>query len=114
MDHATVAYLFHRCHNYRVVARITNETTKDPVTGKLERKVNQVKNKLGDIVLVDCNVKGSDDGTPSDPKFALCTLWDAVILPAYDALTSGGGFNCHTPGRQCSPPHPSVHSIRIC
>ncbi len=42
-------------------------------------------------MLVDCNVKGSDNGTPSEPKFALRTLWEAIILPAYDALTAPGG-----------------------
>ncbi len=47
--------------------------------------------KLGDMVLIDCNVKGSDNGTPSDPEFALRTLWEHVILPAYDALTAVGG-----------------------
>ena len=106
MGHATVAYLFsdnpenggkgfliglHRCQNYKVVARTTTESTRDPVTGKIKRKGNPIKNKLGDIILVDCNVKGSDNGTPSDPKFALRTLWEAIILPAYDALTAVGG-----------------------
>jgi hypothetical protein len=106
MEHATVAHLFHdspenggkgflvglyRCQNYKVVTRTTNETMKDPITGKLKRKDNPVQNKLGDIVLVDCNVKGSDNGTPSDPKFALQTLWEHVILPAYDAFTAVGG-----------------------
>ncbi len=43
-------------------------------------------------MLVDCNVKGSDNGTPSEPKlkFALRTLWEVIILPAYDALTAPG------------------------
>ena len=106
MGHATVAYLFHdspenggkgfliglhRCQNYKVVARTINETTIDPITRKQKRKGNPIKHKLGDIVLVDCNVKGSDNGTPSDPKFALRTLWEAIILPAYDALTAPGG-----------------------
>ncbi len=106
IGHATIAYLFHdspengekefliglhRCQTYKVVAKTTNETTKDPITGKLKRKGNPIKNKLGDIVLVDCNVKGSDNGTPSDPKLALRTLWEHVILPAYDALTAVGG-----------------------
>ena len=50
-----------------------------------------MKHNLGDIVLVDCNVKGSDIGTPTEPKFALRTLWEAIILPAYDALTAVGG-----------------------
>jgi hypothetical protein len=36
-------------------------------------------------------VKGSDIGTPTDPKFALRTLWEEIILPAYDALTAVGG-----------------------
>jgi hypothetical protein len=55
MGHATVAYLFHdtpenggkgfliglhRCQNYKVVARTTHETTRDPVTGDLKRKGN--------------------------------------------------------------------------
>ncbi len=74
-----------------MVARTTNETTNDPITKNKKRKSNPVKNKLGDIVLVDCNVKGSDNGTPSDPKFALRTLWETIILPAYDALTAVGG-----------------------
>jgi hypothetical protein len=107
MGHAIVAYLFHdspenggkgfviglhRCQNYKVVARTTNQTTKDPVTGKLKRKGNPIKNKQVDIVLVDCNMKGSDNGTSSsDPKFSLRTLWEHVILPAYDALTAVGG-----------------------
>ncbi len=75
-----------------MVARTTNETTIDPITKKKIRKGNPVKNKLGDIVLVDCNVKGSDNGTPSDPKFALRTLWETISLPTYDALTAVGGL----------------------
>ena len=66
-------------------------TRLDPVTRKQKRKGNPIKHMLGDIVLVDCNVKGSDIGTPTDPKFALRTLWEAIILPAYDALTAVGG-----------------------
>ncbi len=50
-----------------------------------------MKHNLRDVVLVDCNVKGSDIGTPTEPKFALRTLWEAIILPAYDALTAVGG-----------------------
>jgi hypothetical protein len=108
MGHATVAYLFHdnpendgkgfllglhRCQNYKVVASTTNVTiTIDPVTRNQKRKGNPIKHKLGDIVLVGCNVKGSDNGTHSDPKLALRTLWKAVfILPAYDVLTAIGG-----------------------
>ncbi len=106
MGHATVGYLFydnpenggkafliglHRCQNFKVVQRTINETKRDPITGKITRKGNPVKNKVGDMVLVDCNVKGSDNGTPSDPKFALRTLWEHVILPAYDSLTAKGG-----------------------
>jgi hypothetical protein len=73
------------------VARTVNETTIDPVTRKQKRKGDPIKHKLGDIVLVDCNVKRSDNCTPSDPKFALRTLWETIILPAYDALTAPGG-----------------------
>jgi hypothetical protein len=97
MEHATVAYLFndnpeeggkgfliglHRCQNFKVVARTTNVTTIDPLTRTQKRKGNPVKNKLGDLVLVDCNVKGSNIETPTDPTFALRTLWEAIILPA--------------------------------
>jgi hypothetical protein len=100
MGHATVGYLFwenpenggkgfliglQRCQNYMVVARTTNVATIDPVTRKQKRKGNPVKHKLGDIVLVDCNVKGSDNRTPSDPKFALRTLWEAITLPVTSA-----------------------------
>jgi hypothetical protein len=57
MGHATVAHLFwdspknrdkgliiglHRFQNYKVVARTTSETTKDPLTGKLKRKGNPI------------------------------------------------------------------------
>jgi hypothetical protein len=80
----------HRCQNFKVAQRTTNETKRDPVTRKITRKGNPVKHKLGDMVLVGCNVKGSDNGTPSDPKFALRTLWEHVILPAYNALTAVG------------------------
>lgn len=62
MGHATVRYLFwdtpengakafliglHRCQNYKVAQRTTNETKKDPVTGKITRKGNPIKHKLG-------------------------------------------------------------------
>ncbi len=60
------------------------------MTRKQKRKGNSIKHKLGDFVLVDCNVTGSDNGTPSDPKFALRTFWETIILPAYDALTAPG------------------------
>ncbi len=58
----------HRCQNFKVVARTATFSTRNPVTGKITRKGNPVKNELGDMVLVDCNVKGSDNGTPSDPN----------------------------------------------
>ncbi len=80
----------HRCQNYKVVSRTTKVTTIDPVTKKQKRKGKPVKHKLSDIVIVDGNVKGSDNGSPSDPKFALRFLWEALILPAYDALTAIG------------------------
>ena len=74
-----------------MVARTTTVTTIDPVTRKQKRKGNPVKHNLGEIVLVDCNVKGSDIGTPTEPKFALRTLWEGGLLPAYDALSAVGG-----------------------
>jgi hypothetical protein len=81
----------HHCQNFKVVARTINVTTIDLVTRKQKRKGNPVKHNLGDVVLVDCNVKGSDIGAPTELKFARKTSWEAIILPAYDALTAVSG-----------------------
>ena len=47
--------------------------------------------KKGDCVLTDCNVTGTDTGTPDKPKFALRPLWEYCLLPSLDALVGEGG-----------------------
>ncbi len=44
-----------------------------------------------DCLLTDCNVTGTDTGTPDKPKFALRTLWEFGLLPSLDALVGAGG-----------------------
>jgi hypothetical protein len=51
-------------------------------------------------VLIDCNVTGTDTGTPSNPKFALKGLWEDCLLPQLDALVAvngpcAGAIVCH-------------------
>ena len=45
----------------------------------------------GDCLLTDCNVTGTDTGTPDKPKFALRPLWEFGLLPSLDALVGAGG-----------------------
>jgi hypothetical protein len=43
-------------------------------------------------LLTDCNVTGTDTGTPVKPKFALRPLWEHGLLPSLDALVAVGGL----------------------
>ena len=70
---------------------MTKEVTKNKTTGRNESKNNAVKHKKGDLVLQDCNVTGTDTGTPSNPKFALKGLWEDCLLPQLDALVAADG-----------------------
>ncbi len=45
----------------------------------------------GDLVLTDCNVTGTDVGTPDKPKISLRMLWEYCLLPSLDALVAAGG-----------------------
>jgi hypothetical protein len=74
-----------------VCRKTTKEVTKNKITGRNESKNNAVKNKKGDLVLQDCNVTGTDTGTPSNPKFALKGLWEDCLLPQLDALVVEDG-----------------------
>jgi hypothetical protein len=47
--------------------------------------------KKGDGIAADCNVTGTDRGTPSKPKFPLKALWEHVLIPAFEALVAPGG-----------------------
>ncbi len=68
-----------------------NQQSVDAVTGKRVSKGNPVKYNRGDLVLTDCNVTGSNYGTPTKPKFPLMALWHNVLLPELDALVDEGG-----------------------
>jgi hypothetical protein len=71
--------------------RKVNEQTIDVKTGKRKQKVNPLKYNIGDLVLTDCNVTGSNYGTASKPKFPLMELWTTVLLPELDLLVKLGG-----------------------
>jgi hypothetical protein len=93
MAHATVGYCFtgdpenggdglliqlQRCQSYKVAQKAYR--------GKSGKAVQK-----GDCVLTDCNVTGTDPGTPDKPKFALRPLWQYGLLPSLDALVALGG-----------------------
>ncbi len=46
---------------------------------------------MGDLILTDCNVTGSNYGTPTKPKFPLMVLRQNVLLPELDAFVQEGG-----------------------
>jgi len=93
MAHATVGYCFsgspenggeglliklQRCQAFKVAQRA--------YLGKGGKSVQR-----GDCLLTDCNVTGTDRGTPDKPKFALRPLWEYGLLPQLDALVGSGG-----------------------
>ena len=93
MAHATVGYCFdgtpenggkglliglNRCQAFKVAQRAYR--------GKGGRRI--VK---GDCLLTDCNVTGTDVGTPDKPKFALRLLWEHCLFQSLDALVGVGG-----------------------
>ena len=94
MAHATVGYCFtgdpenggdacliqlQRCQAYKVAQKAYR--------GKGGKAIIK-----GDCLLTDCNVTGTDTGTPDKPKFALRPLWEFGLLrPSLDALVGAGG-----------------------
>jgi hypothetical protein len=93
MAHATVGYMFtgspenggegiliqlQCCQAFKVAQR--------GYRGKGGRPV-----KKGDLILTDCNVTGTDTGTPDKPKFSLRLLWESCLLSSMDALVAVGG-----------------------
>ena len=93
MAHATVGYCFtgspenggdgillqlQRCQAYKVAQR--------SYRGK-----GGIRIKKGDMTLTDCNVTGTDTGTPDKPKFSLRLLWEHCLFPSLDALVGIGG-----------------------
>ena len=61
------------------------------VAQKAYRGKGGVKVVEGDCLLTDCNVTGTDVGTPYKPKFALRALWEYGLLLSLDALVGPGG-----------------------
>ncbi len=43
------------------------------------------------MIATDCNVTGTDIGTPTKPKFALKNLWEHVLIPTLELLVAPGG-----------------------
>ena len=58
------------------------------MSGKTLFKGNPIKRPKGIPYLVDCNVRGFDEGTKSVPCFPLKTLWEHSLIPAIKALTA--------------------------
>ena len=54
-------------------------------------KGNPIKHHEGVPYLVDCNVTGSDRGTPTSPKFALKDLWEYTLIPSIEDMVKVGG-----------------------
>jgi len=99
-----------RCQGYKVCRKTTKVVTKNKETGRNESKNNAVKNKKGDLVVIDCNVTGTGTGTPSNPKFALKGLWEDCLLPQLDAMVALGGpcagaIVCHQDQEDNAGPH---------
>ena len=47
--------------------------------------------RKGDVYFVDANVTGSNQGTSTNPKYALKDLWEHKLFPRIDALVGPGG-----------------------
>ncbi len=45
----------------------------------------------GYVIPTDCNITGTDVGSPAKPKFALKCLWEHVLIPVLEALMASGG-----------------------
>ena len=60
---------------------------------KAQTQIHDSPNKTnkGECILTDCNVTGTDVGTPDKPKFALRPLWEHSLLPSLDELVAVGG-----------------------
>ena len=93
MAHATVGYCFtgnpedggeglliglHRCQAFKVAQR-------------KHMGSDGINYNKGDVIPTDCNVTGTDVGTPAKPKFALKCLWEHVLIPALETLVAPGG-----------------------
>jgi hypothetical protein len=73
------------CYNYNVVKLIYK------VAQRSYRGKGGLGVKKGDMILTDCNVTGTDTGSPDKPKFSLRLLWEHCLFPSLDALVGIGG-----------------------
>jgi hypothetical protein len=65
------------------------ESTGSLAEGNLRYNGKLIREK-GDFYQVPANVTGSNEGTSTNPKFALLNLWKHRLLPIIDHLTSPG------------------------
>ena len=93
MAHATVGYYFDGDpeNGGQGLLIALNRCQAFKVAQKSYRGKGGVKVAKGDCLLTDCNVTGTDIGTPDKPKFALRALWGYGLLPSLDALVGPGG-----------------------
>ena len=106
MAHCTVGYLFdgevenggqgflialHRCQAPRIPLRNVYFSSRDPVTGKISFKGNAIKHHVGVPYNIDCNVTGSNRGTPDKPCFPVKSVWQHSLLPAIEEMVAVGG-----------------------
>ena len=82
--------IVHRCQGWKVALRDTFHASKD-AEGRTRYKGNALKHRKGEPYLVDCNVTGSDRGSPTNPKFALRDLWEYTLIPSIEGLVKVGG-----------------------
>ena len=93
MAHATVGYCFNGNpeHGGEGLLIGLNRCQAFKVAQRAYRGKGGTRIVKGDCLLTDCNVTGTDVGTPDKPKFALRTLWEFGLLPSLDALVATGG-----------------------
>jgi hypothetical protein len=91
-------YAYHKSHINKVMAVAFTAYAFD---GHIENgghgiklgffRTQKCKIEKGAPYFVDCNVTGSDEGTASDPKFALMGLFKGTIFPMVSKLVGPGG-----------------------
>ncbi len=93
MAHATVGYYFDGDpeNGGQGLLIALNRCQAFKVAQKSYRGKGGVKVAKEDCLLTECNVTGTDIGTPDNPKFALRALWEYGLLPSLDALVGPGG-----------------------
>ncbi|CAJ1931219.1 unnamed protein product [Cylindrotheca closterium] len=80
---------FYRAQTNKVAKKLVRQGVRQD-DGSIKRTGAVIREK-GDLYLVDCNVTGSSEGTPDDPKFALKKLFEHHIFQKLDGLVAAGG-----------------------